>query len=343
MRVRFSQYVAVFFFCCLMTGCGSIPRTTFEPTDQPGPDYSKDKNWAALPFRKDSADAVPVAEWVDVQDDADVDIFFLHPTTYIGKRGQKKWNADINDAKVNQQTDQSTIRYQASIFNNVGKIYAPRYRQAHLHCFYTEKEKKDAALALDLAYSDVRKAFSYYIEHFNQGRPFIIAAHSQGSFHAARLIRDEIENTHLQTQLVVAYLPGMPVPADYFSTTLPCKKKEDTGCFCSWRTFQTGYLPPKQHFPEKNIVVTNPVTWTSDDKVSTMEQHEGAILRNFYQMMPDLLTAQVHQDLLWVSKPKFPWSFLLTTKNYHIADYNFFYADVRRNALLRVRTFMGRR
>jgi hypothetical protein len=55
-----------------------------------------------------------------------------------------------------------------------------------------------------------------------------------------------------------------------------------------------------------------------------------------------LVCTQIHEDLLWVSKPKFPWSFLLTTKNYHIADYNFFYADIRHNAQVRVNAFLGK-
>ena len=45
-------------------------------------------------------------------------------------------------------------------------------------------------MALDIAYQDCRDAFVYYINHFNQGRPFIIASHSQGSLHATRLLLD---------------------------------------------------------------------------------------------------------------------------------------------------------
>jgi len=44
---------------------------------------------------------------------------------------------------------------------------------------------------------------------------------------------------------------------------------------------------------------------------------------------------------LWVSKPKFRGSWLWTDKNYHMGDINLFYFDIRDNAALRVKSFLG--
>lgn len=66
----------------------------------------------------------------------------------------------------------------------------------------------------------------------------------------------------------------------------------------------------------------------------------GGVLKDFNKVYPRLVRTTVHEDLLWVNKPKFPWSFLLTKKNYHVADYNFFYADVRHNAQERVKAYL---
>jgi hypothetical protein len=340
MSIPFRHSIFFLSFSFLISACASIPHGVFTPVTTSGPDYSLNQNWCALPTQKDSADIVPIPEWRDEQPQAPVDVFFLHPTTYFGKSGYHDWNASVEDEALNLRTARLSMRYQASVFNGAGKIYAPRYRQAHLECFYTRRKKKDADQALDLAYGDVRAAFQYYMRFYNQGRPFILAGHSQGTLHAARLLKEEIENTVIQKQLVVAYLPGMPVPLDYFAVLKPCAKPQDTGCFCSWRTYRTGYLPPKEHFPEKNIVVTNPVTWDADRLSSEKEEQKGAVLRNFYALVPDLVSTEVYQDLLWVNRPKFPWSFLLTRKNYHIADYNFFYADIRFNAQERVRAYL---
>jgi len=333
------QFSIIACICAAITSCASLPKGAFGVAIPQAPDYSNVEYWAALPTQVDSADAVPVAEWKDEQADAAVDVFYIHPTTYTGKQGQKYWNASLDDTKLNLKTDQYPIRYQASIFNGAGKVYAPRYRQAHLNCFFTEK-KSDAGKALDLAYQDVRSAFRYYLQYYNNGRPFIIASHSQGTYHAKRLMREFVDGKPLQNQFVVGYLAGLAVPADYFKTIPPCANPEETGCFCTWRTFRNGYVPKKLHFPDSNIVVTNPVTWSQNQLTCSQDVQLGGVLKDFKKVYPGLVETCVHDDLLWVNKPKFPGSFLLTTKNYHIADYNFFYADIRHNARDRVKAFL---
>ena len=67
----------------------------------------------------------------DAQSTAEADVFFIHPTSYGGVKGNKPWNAKITYSQVNKKTDEFIIKNQATIFNDVGKIYAPRYRQAH--------------------------------------------------------------------------------------------------------------------------------------------------------------------------------------------------------------------
>ena len=81
--------------------------------------------------------------------------------------------------------------------------------------------------------------------------------------------------------------------------------------------------------------------WDAAVPSCDQEVQIGGVLRDFQQVYPHLVCTSIHDDLLWVTKPKFPGSFLLTTKNYHIADYNFFYADVRKNAQDRVKAFLG--
>jgi|GEM_PF-4889713 len=62
---------------------------------------------------------------------APVDVFYVHPTSYVGNA----WNANLDDATVNAATDQGATRIQASAFNACCAIYAPRYRQANLTAF----------------------------------------------------------------------------------------------------------------------------------------------------------------------------------------------------------------
>lgn len=164
------------------------PEHSFAEAPPPAaPDYSQPQSWAALPDRKDAADVVPSADVQDRQATAEVDVFFVHPTTFFGTAA---WNQSLDDGSTNQLTDAFVLRGQASVFNSCCKIYAPRYRQATIYSFMDNTGSGSAALKL--AYEDVERAFDYFIEHYNQGRPFILAAHSQGSVHVRTLDRKSV-------------------------------------------------------------------------------------------------------------------------------------------------------
>ena len=69
-------------------------------------------------------------------------------------------------------------------------------------------------------------------------------------------------------------------------------------------------------------------------------QSKGAVVRPFDKVRPKLCDAEVHQGLLWITKPKFPGSALIRTPIYHAGDYNLFYLDVRENVALRVAEYL---
>ncbi len=318
-----------------------IPETSYGELPIPqAPDYSDPKSWAALPDRKDQADRTPESYLKDEQANAEVDVFYLHPTTYVGRKGEDNWNAPVYDEKLNKKTDESAILFQASVFNGAGKIYAPRYRQAHYHAYFSDNEK-DTDRAFALAYKDVKTAFEFYLKNYNKGRPIIIAGHSQGTNHAEELLKEYFEGKPLQNKLVAAYLVGMPIEPSSFKSIKVCETPEETGCFCSWRSYEKGYYPRK-HSPQNNFEVTNPLNWKTDSSYVAKKMNEGTVLRKFKKGMKVSITdAQVHQGLLWISKPKFFGSVFIRFKNYHIADYNLFYANIRKNAQLRTKMFLN--
>lgn len=306
----------------------------------PAPDYTDYTNWAALPQKNDAADTVPKG-LTDNQKDAVADVFFIHPTTYIHKPdGAYHWNADIRDSSLNKRTDHSTIRYQATVFNGACRVYAPRYRQSHLSVFYTPN-RSAANQSLALAYTDVKSAFLYYINHFNSGRPFIIASHSQGTTHAQKLIKYIIEtDSLLLKQFICAYIIGMPVPADSFNLIKPCINPDDIGCFCSWSTFQYGYYPAWYSISQKNAAVINPISWRADSIPAGADANKGAVLQNFEQVKPGICDATVYKGMLWIHRPKIPFARTLSGGNYHIGDYNLFYMNIRENVAERINTYL---
>ncbi|MFN8301811.1 MAG: DUF3089 domain-containing protein [Saprospiraceae bacterium] len=338
------RYLALLILPLLATACRSTrPAGSFDrATAPPAPDYSRLDSWAAHPDKNDPADRTPCPDVRNEQAQAPVDVFFIHPTTYTGsQRFEKHWNADVNDRRVNKKTDEGTILYQASIFNGAGRVFAPRYRQAHLRVFFNIKDKRSAREALDLAYGDVEASFQYYLEHWNQGRPFIIAGHSQGALHGMNLLRNKIEGTPLEKQLVAAYLVGWPVRSDFFASLKPCAAPDQTDCYCSWRTWERNFgLHNFVQNPEQ-VVCTNPLNWSVGQAGRVPKSaNRGAVLRNFCQVLPNVTDAEVHNGYLLCVKPKFPGSFLFRRKNYHIGDLNLYYFNVRENAQLRARAFL---
>jgi hypothetical protein len=302
------------------------------------PDYSDLNYWAASPFKYDPSDNIP-KDLKDQQKDSIADVFFIYPTSYTDRKMPDGWNADIDDAAVNKKTDNGSIFYQASVFNKYCRVFSPRYRQANLNAFFTNKKDSGEA-ALDLAYQDVKNAFEYYLKNYNHGRPIIIASHSQGTWHAGKLLKEFFEGKPLQKQLVCAYIIGLPVFENYFSKLKPCSDSTATGCFVSWRTFEEGFIAPYIKEETLKAYVVNPLTWTMDTTLAPAYLNKGGVLRNFNKVIPGLVHAQIHGNVLWVTKPKFFGSIFLKTKNYHIADYNLFYENIRENVGTRIRAFL---
>ncbi|MBS4044032.1 MAG: DUF3089 domain-containing protein [Chitinophagaceae bacterium] len=326
----------IFFIGFCSTSCiASIAQT----------DYSILQYWAAHPLKKDPSDQIPKSILKSYQQDTLVDIFFIHPTTYTQSTKPFGLNASVDDEELNVKTDNSTILYQASIFNSVGFVYAPRYQQAHYSNYFpkTNEDSLNAIQAFEVAYADVKNAFEYYLKNHNHGKPIIIAAHSQGTTHAKRLLKEFFDNELLQQQLVAAYLVGMPVEWNWFKYIKPCTKPNAVGCFCSWRTFKENYKPDYVLNETDSMIVTNPITWDVEKPFANRKENPGTILRNFNKVKKGIVDARVEQNILWCKKPKFFGNIFLTTKNYHIADYNFYYLSIRQNAKTRVENYFKNR
>jgi len=304
------------------------------------PDYADMRYWAAHPWKKDPSDSIPYVLRGE-STDTSVDVFFIHPTTLTDKESEGKiWNADIDDAELNAKTDYTSILYQASAFNKSCRIFAPRYRQAHLFSFFT-KDTVASKAALDAAYQDIKAAFEYYLKYYNNGRPIIIAAHSQGTFHSGRLLKEFFENKPLQKQLVCAYIIGLAVPTNYFSVLKPCTDSSSTGCFVSWRTFREGYLPDYVKKERTGSWVVNPLSWKMDELAVLRKDNKGAVLFNFNKLYPHTNGARISNGVLWINKPKVPLGFLYRNKNYHVGDINLFYLNIRENVDTRIKAYFN--
>jgi len=343
------SFFALFLSACNPHGGRTVFSKKYDATNVPNaPAYEDDANWTALPWVEDKADLVAKGSSLsDQQETATVDVFFIYPTIYTDKPKRRfPWNASVTDKKLNKSIDNSTIRQQASIFNAAGRVYSPRYRQAHISAYYTPVKATEEA-AFNLAYEDIKNAFEYYLANYNEGRPIIIAGHSQGTTHGKRLVREYFDGKPLADQLVAAYLVGIAVPQDYFTDINICKNATQTGCFVSWRSWQRPAAPWTEgnlSFGESGnppfAAVVNPLTWKTTEEYAPASLNEGGTLLKF-KVKKERSDAQIHRGILWINKPKFFPNFLVNMDNWHVADLNLFYESVRSNAVLRVNSFQG--
>jgi pimeloyl-ACP methyl ester carboxylesterase len=284
------------------------PPDTFVLADAPpAPDFDNEYFWVAHPDKSDTSDLVPLGIDTigDIADKA-VDVFFVHSTGFVGPGG---WNSTMQSENSEAQSIEYMLSSMASIFNGCCNIFAPHYREAQLQSFMPEKFDPGTQ-ALDLAYQDVESAFDYYLTHYNQGRPFIVVGHSQGTTHAMRLLEQRVDNTELYNQLVAAYLVGYWLPKDKFSRGFeqitPCEEANQLGCIVSYDVYgkggeldakvphwyKTGWeLNRRADDSVKPTVCVNPLSWQSNHNQIPKSQHLGAMPVDFKRTPVNMLLA----------------------------------------------------
>ena len=297
------------------------------------PEYSVLHSWASHPLKHDAADSIPESLRRNYSYDSTVDVFFIHPTTYIRKENNQM-NADVNNETLNKRTDNRTILNQASVFNEF-RVFAPRYRQANYSAYLSFMGGYQKVF--DTAYEDVKKAFKYYIDHWNRDRPFFIASHSQGSQHAVRLIKEMIEGSPLEKKMIAAYVIGIP-PVRNPSLKIPvCSDSLQTGCYVAWNTFTEGFRNQFNFLGRTDLQTVNPLTWTTTASIAGSDLHKGAIVKDFNEVRTQALSARINEGKLVIDSDSMDLPGRM--ENLHVLDINLFYIDIRENLRTRVNAY----
>ncbi len=326
-------------FLMILASCASkyarLSKNYSFRTEPGPPNYALLDHWAAHPWKWDPSDSVS-ASLRGEKRDTSIDVFFLHPTSLT--KGKNIGNAAMDDALINAKTDYTSMLYQASVFNQHARIFSPRYRQAHLKNFFS-KDTLQSKLHFDTAYDDLRNAFMYYLKYWNNGRPFILAGHSQGALMAEKLYKEFIEGKPMENKMIACYIVGWPIPKEFVSPDKICQDSLDLNCLCSWRTLKNNFIPWYLKKDHSNAYVTNPLSWTTSNQKMPRSANTGSLLLNFNKIYRHTTDARIDQGILFVNKPRFPWSFLYFKRNYHVADINLFYMNLRTNIDQRVHQY----
>jgi len=316
------------------------------------PDYSKPESWAALPDRVDNADVVPDADVSDGQATAQVDCFFVHPTTHVDGR---YWNQPPDLASASEGVDNRVLPSQASAFNAACRVFAPRYRQANIYAFYQGSDRGDPAL--ELAYSDVKRAFRHFLEHHNNGRPFILAGHSQGAYHGLQLLEELISGTALRQRMVAVYLIGWNITDDelrYLPDTPVCGAPQQTGCLVSWNSEGPDPKLGLADLTEPTTVCVNPLSWRSDGVAVERSRNLGGFVYKVDGTSPPpppdpgIADARCVEGALKVTPLKDEryengplLDGIMGEQVYHIFDISLFYMNLRQNVAERIEVYLA--
>ncbi len=331
-----------------------VPTVAFKPARDPSlPDYRQKRLWISRPDLPDNpALWTPVGVARPGQPRASV--FFVHPTSYLSRL---QWNAPVDDPDSRMRAE-LFVRSQASVFNDVGAIWAPRYRQATFGAFLTSK--RDAELALGLAYRDVLAAFDVFVAEAPADRPIILAGHSQGSLHLLRILRDRVAGKPLARRIAAVYAVGWPIStiSDVPALGLPgCATADQGGCIVSWQSFGepagtsqvTDVFEASAGFDggprrREDMLCVNPLTGNAGDaaaaaaNLGTLKPTDATLTDA--TLVPGAVAARCEGGFVLIgTDPPNIGPYVLPGNNYHVFDYALFWSNARVDVARRLAAF----
>ncbi len=214
--------------------------------------YSDATNWICrgdvadtcdetAPLTEVAADGTLTVEPYEIAVDPPIDCFYVYPTV----SDDTTYNSDLVPG-----SETGVTKLQAGPFNQVCAVFAPVYRSVTTSGLFGSTPGNFAE-GWDMAYRDVLDAWRHYIANYNQGRPVVILAHSQGSFHVVRLLREEIDPKPEQRALIASAIiagtsfqvaPGQDVGGDTQNMPL-CRAVGQVGCVITFQTYRDS-VPP---------------------------------------------------------------------------------------------------
>lgn len=203
-------------------------------------------------------------------------MFFVYPTVF-GYPGKKKHhNMNPYNPAMRVLAWFFTI-WRSRFLSEDCNLFAPHYRQVGIESL--EMRHSEAKPYFEKAYGDVREAFLYYIENLNEGRPFILAGHSQGSAMLLNLLMEEFGDGKYADRFVAAYVIGFSITQKELEANPHMKLAEaedDTGVIISYNTSAAGLK--LMRVVRKGSVCVNPLNWKQTAEYASRQMNLGTVI-----------------------------------------------------------------
>lgn len=320
-------FLAAAFQAAFLIGCTSPAKAGNEAAITPT-DYSDPAHWYMLPEAEKA-----------------VDTFFIYPTLYDEEDGNDY--AALDEEQVLSKID-GMYEGQASVFADSTNVFIPFYRQANMNIEAEAGEAGDMTTCL-MSYprTDIFAALDYYFENYNDGRPFIIAGHSQGAALTKIALKEYFkDHPDYYERMVAAYVIGFSVTEKELSENPHLKFAEgadDVGVIVSWNTEGEGNKDAYNLVVQKGGISINPLNWKRDETPAGAEENLGSYLQNDdtgeYEICDVGADATVDTERgVVISHADYDYiglTDIFGPASYHNGDYSLFYENLKENVALR--------
>ncbi len=299
----------------------------------------------------DYADTIYWFQGSRLTTDKPTDVFYVVPTcTWDWQDSSGNIHHHMNPLdSVQRALVAPSILLGKNVFAGESNFFAPYYRQITMESWMHGEELINKRYPVAL--SDIVAAFDYYLAHYNGGRPFILAGHSQGAKAVIDLLREHLtpETARL---LVAAYPIGYAITDNDLRDApylIPARDSVDTGvtiCFNS--VSDTSAICP---LFRGNRVCINPLNWRTDATPAPASGNPGSVfLTPSGEILEEtpcmvgtridtlrhvLITDGVDPDRYFIPSI----SAIFPRGNYHVQELNFYFRSLQHNVRGRIKAY----
>jgi pimeloyl-ACP methyl ester carboxylesterase len=315
------------------------------------------------PEESEVTDYSQTASWYQIPEiTKDYDTFYIPATEYISSsydEGAPDF-ATLDNAEMLEGIAGEYL-LQASVFEESTNVFVPYYRQAGLKKEVEAwKNTGDMRTALTgTPYTDITAALDYYFRHYNGGRPFFIAGHSQGSAMASLVLQKYFkEHPDSYKRMIAAYVIGFAVTKEDLQGNPHLKfatGESDTGVIISWNT--EGRKSVEENAPNlvllSNAISINPLNWKLDDTYAPASENLGSLVADEKshtletddlgadaQVVPSRGVVVSNGEADHSQMPAF-FIDIFGPASLHNEDYTFFYNNIKDNVAKRIATYQA--
>ena len=331
--------IAIAAICLLSCTCGCTRQSVV--------DYKQPANWLKY-------ENAPSKE---------VDLFYILPTVILKGDGDKR--AEVDSVAFFSDEEKAsavgTYQVQAATMESFTNVYAPFYRQVPLMTALTTKDSEDCARLVTgkKGKQDIFAALDYYFENVNNGRPYILASHSQGTAMMRAVLAEYMkDHPEYYSRMVACYALGFSLPRSWFAANphlRPATDETGTGVVIGWNTEAPGAaMPSALVSPKHDDYVINPLSWSTGTEWVPASENSGSAFpvkasegatSAVRLVTPGVADAQIDpqrgvlicttldDQILPLEK--------FGDKSLHGMDWGAYYVNIRENAIKRAEKFLG--